>query len=98
MCTTNVGKESEVEQLISAFKSYYRSSEVYHIYHTIQRFTVSNAQFTYIHTHDLFYQDQPFTQKHPEALFNMALFLTHLDNKAFKKFRGVSKVYPYRTM
>lgn len=40
-------------------------------------------------------QDQPFTHKHPEALFNMALFLTHLDNKTPKKFRGVSKVYPF---
>lgn len=41
-------------------------------------------------------QDQPFTQKHPEALFNMALFLTHLDSKGSKKFRGVSKVYPFQ--
>lgn len=71
------GKESEVEQLISAFKSYYHTSEVYYIYHAIQRFT-----------------DQPFTYKHPEALFNMALFLAHLDTKASKKFKGISKVYP----
>ncbi|XP_065909716.1 intraflagellar transport protein 122 homolog [Dysidea avara] len=69
-------KDSEVEQLISAFKSYYRSAEVYHVFHSIQRFT-----------------DQPFTYRHPEALFNMALFLTHLDNKNnSKKYRGVSKV------
>ena len=50
--------------------------------------------------HDMYFititlQDQPFTQKHPEALFNMALFLYHLDNNASKKFKGVSKVYPF---
>lgn len=39
MCTA--GKDSEVKQLISAFKSYYLSSEIYYVYHAIQRFTVS---------------------------------------------------------
>lgn len=54
-----VGKDSEVKQLIAAFKSYYHSSEVYHIYHAIQRFTVSvplysvsvTLQYTVLYVH-----------------------------------------------
>ena len=45
LCAT-AGKESEVEQLISAFKSYYHTSEVYYVYHAIQRFTVSITDLT----------------------------------------------------
>ena len=90
-------KDSEVEQLISAFKSYYRSAEVYHVFHAIQRFTVSTCclYFTSFKIHIIILQDQPFTYRHPEALFNMALFLTHLDNNnSSKKYKGVSRVYP----
>ena len=82
------------KQMLTKFHDFQRKAEMYYVYHSIQRYTVSALfECSSFNAMDrmLWVQDEPFTSHLPEALFNMSRYLLHCISGDIPM--GISKVY-----